>query len=69
LGPLPQRYVYASDYLITPLVAVSREALCWKPDPHEVERVVELPLDVLVDPAAVGRMAIHRGPLVFHTPC
>ena len=31
--------------------------------------VVELPLDVLLDDQAVGRLTVERGSLVFHAPC
>ena len=69
IGRLPDRYVYASDYVVTPHVAVATSELDWKPEPCEVERVVELPIDRLLSPATIGRMTIHRGPLVFHAPC
>jgi 8-oxo-dGTP pyrophosphatase MutT (NUDIX family) len=69
LGPLPQCYVYASDYVVAPRVAVTAAEPIWRPDASEVERVVELPLDVLTDPASIGRMSIQRGPLVLHAPC
>lgn len=69
LGQLPTRYVYASDHVVTPFMSVATSTLEWQPDPHEVERVVELPLAVLLDSSAIGRMTIQRGPLVFHAPC
>jgi hypothetical protein len=28
-----------------------------------------MPLDVLLDEKAIGRLTIERGPLVFHAPC
>jgi 8-oxo-dGTP pyrophosphatase MutT (NUDIX family) len=68
LGRLPNRYVYASDYVITPHVAVATAEPQWAPDAREVERVVELPLDVLFDRRSAGRITIQRGPLVFHAP-
>jgi 8-oxo-dGTP pyrophosphatase MutT (NUDIX family) len=69
LGQLPDRYVYASDYVVTPHVAVTTLSIEWKPDAHEVERVVELPLSALLDSSSIGRMTLQRGPLVFHAPC
>jgi 8-oxo-dGTP pyrophosphatase MutT (NUDIX family) len=69
LGPLPERYVYASDYIVSPRVALLTCEPRWRPDASEVERVVELPLEVLLNPAAVGRMTIQRGSLLFHAPC
>jgi 8-oxo-dGTP pyrophosphatase MutT (NUDIX family) len=69
LGSLPERYVFASDYVVTPLVGWTDEVPSWVPDAREVERVVELPLETLLDPRAVGKMLIQRGPLSFHAPC
>jgi len=68
-GRLPNCYVYASDYAVTPHVAATTAEPQWRPDAREVERVVELPIDVLLTPSSVGRMTIHRGPLEFRAPC
>jgi len=68
LGQLPQRYVYASDYVVTPHVAWVESPPKWAPDAREVERVVELPLEVLFSQSCLGQMTIHRGPLSFHAP-
>jgi 8-oxo-dGTP pyrophosphatase MutT (NUDIX family) len=69
LGRLSDCYVYASDFLITPWLAAIRIAPHWRPHANEVERVVELPVDRLLNDRAIGRLTIERGPLVFHAPC
>lgn len=69
LGRLPDRYVYASDYLVTPHVAWTETEPTWIPDAREVERLVELPIDSLFAPSSIGSMTVQRGPLVFHAPC
>ena len=70
LGRLADCYVFASDFLVTPWVAASREPdIIWRPHDREVQGVVELPLDVLLDDASIGQLTIERGPLVFHAPC
>jgi 8-oxo-dGTP pyrophosphatase MutT (NUDIX family) len=69
LGRLADCYVFASDFLITPWVAFTREELMWRPQVEEVASVIELPLTTLFDEAAHGRLTIERGPLVFHAPC
>jgi 8-oxo-dGTP pyrophosphatase MutT (NUDIX family) len=69
IGHLANRYVYASDFLIRPWLAVSAREPEWRPNADEVERVVELPLERLLDPHAVGETIIERGPLVFRAPC
>lgn len=69
LGPLAECYVFASDYSISPWVAVTEDEPFWRPHAGEVQAVVELPIDVLLDDDAIGRLTIERGPLVFHAPC
>jgi len=47
-GSLPPIYVYASDNLVSPMVLVAAAPSGpWKPDLLEVDRVIELPLEVL----------------------
>jgi 8-oxo-dGTP pyrophosphatase MutT (NUDIX family) len=69
LGRLADCYVFASDFMITPWVAVTNAEPRWQPDVREVQSVVELPLEVLLSDDAVGRLTIERGPLMFHAPC
>jgi 8-oxo-dGTP pyrophosphatase MutT (NUDIX family) len=69
LGRLPTRYVFASDYIVTPLVGSTESEPAWEPDVREVERVVELPLETLFDPDAIQQLLIQRGPLAFRAPC
>jgi 8-oxo-dGTP pyrophosphatase MutT (NUDIX family) len=69
LGRLADSYVFASDFLITPWLAVTDFEPQWRPDPREVQSVVEMPLEVLLDDRSIGRLTIERGPLMFHAPC
>jgi len=70
LGQLADCYVFASDFLVTPwLIASFEPDTHWRHHDREVQSVVELPLDVLLDDQAIGRLTIERGPLVFHAPC
>jgi 8-oxo-dGTP pyrophosphatase MutT (NUDIX family) len=69
LGRLADCYVFASDYLITPWVAVTQALPEWRPHLGEVQRVVEMPFDVLLDDDSIGSLTIQRGPLEFHAPC
>jgi 8-oxo-dGTP pyrophosphatase MutT (NUDIX family) len=68
LGPLTPVYVFVSGFEIMPLVAVSRQRLEFRPNPHEVAAIIELPLKVLVDPARRGRHVIERAGLQFTVP-
>jgi 8-oxo-dGTP pyrophosphatase MutT (NUDIX family) len=69
LGQLPDCYVFASDFLVTPWLATTAVEPEWRPHAHEVQSVMELPIDLLIGNQAVGRLTIERGPLVFHAPC
>lgn len=57
-------YVTGTGYRITPVVGLLPEgvglgALGLKPSPEEVDAVFELPLSVLLDPAAPRRQRVH----------
>jgi 8-oxo-dGTP pyrophosphatase MutT (NUDIX family) len=69
LGQLNDCYVFASNFVVTPWLSALESEPQWRPDPGEVERVVELPLAALIDPDSIGHLTIERGPLVFRAPC
>ncbi len=69
VGRLADCYIFASDFVVTPWVTVTREEPHWQPNLQEVERVVELPLDLLLRDDAVEQITIRRGPMVFRAPC
>jgi len=69
VGRLPDCYVFASDFAISPWIAATDDEPVWQPNEREVQSVVELPLDLLLDERAFGRLTIERGPLAFHAPC
>jgi 8-oxo-dGTP pyrophosphatase MutT (NUDIX family) len=69
LGRLPPCYVFASDFCVTPWVAVTDESPRWIPEPAEVERAIEVPIAKLLDPASMDEMTIERGLLTFRAPC
>jgi len=61
VGRLPD-YVTGTGYRITPVLGLLPPGLELTPSPHEVEAVFELPMAVLLDPAAPRhRRAHHRG--------
>lgn len=69
VGELAATYVYVSNFLVSPFVAVARSRPNWRPHDGEVERVVELPLATLFDPSCAGNITIERGPVQFRAPC
>jgi 8-oxo-dGTP pyrophosphatase MutT (NUDIX family) len=68
IGQLSPVYVFVSGFEIAPFVAVAHGPLSFKPSPHEVAAVVELPLAGLCDPACRGRHLIERRGLRFQAP-
>ncbi len=68
LGQLSPGYVFVSGFEVTPVVAVSPAALEFRPNPHEVAAVVELPVDELCDASRRGRHRIERRGLKFSVP-
>jgi 8-oxo-dGTP pyrophosphatase MutT (NUDIX family) len=71
LGQLADCYVFASDFLVTPWIAASTHELApiWQPHDHEVKHVIELPIELLLNNHAIGKLTIERGPLTFQAPC
>jgi len=49
LGRLPE-YCTSTGYCVTPIVGWAEPPLVYRPDPHEVEDVFEVPLSFLLDP-------------------
>ena len=49
LGALDDQETYATQFVITPWVGLVREAVAWRPDGHEIERVIEVPVQALLE--------------------
>jgi 8-oxo-dGTP pyrophosphatase MutT (NUDIX family) len=67
VGQLPNVNVYASNFLVTPTVALTRDKPLYRPNADEVADVIELPLAALADRTRRGSHEIVRGPLRFRT--
>jgi 8-oxo-dGTP pyrophosphatase MutT (NUDIX family) len=61
LGLLDDNATRATPFVITPVVGIIRGALDFKPDGREIERVIEVPLDLLRDPAIFRTEIWERG--------
>jgi 8-oxo-dGTP pyrophosphatase MutT (NUDIX family) len=68
IGRLPDVNVYASNFLVTPVVAITTQKPLYRPSPDEVADVIVLPLATLADRSHRGEHEIVRGPLRFRTP-
>jgi len=51
LGLLDDTPTRATNFVITPVVGIVRDPVVFKPDGREIERVIEVPLATLRDPA------------------
>lgn len=67
LGRLTDVYVFASNFLVTPCVAMSDSPPRFEPNPHEVERVVPVPLAGLLDSRLRGNHLMTRRGIMFRT--
>lgn len=68
LGPLSPIWVFATNFAVTPWLAVA-SSCAPQPDPAEVAELLEVPLDHLLDPANRSTCRQRRGPLGFSAPC
>lgn len=65
VGRLTPLFVFASNFWVTPCVAVTESVPAFRPNVVEVARVIELPLAFLWDPARRGTHTIDRRGLRF----
>lgn len=61
LGRLTPLYVYSSRHYVTPIVACCEQEPLWRPSAHEVERILEIPLNALSALANPARESLVRG--------
>ncbi|MBI2154879.1 MAG: CoA pyrophosphatase, partial [Candidatus Rokubacteria bacterium] len=70
LGTLDDTETRATRFVITPFVGVIRKPVRYRPDGKEIERVLEMPLDALLDPAnfrvEIWERNDHTSPVYFY---
>lgn len=69
LGRLSELYLFASNFRIEPWVGVLAERPNWRPSRHEVERLLEVPLDHLLDANNSTTFERRHGPIAYCAPC
>lgn len=69
LGCLTPVYVFGSNFLVTPCVAVLAGEPEFRPCPHEVADLLTPSLDALGDPRCRGSLTIERRGVRFTAPC
>lgn len=68
LGELSPIFVFVSNVLVRPHLAICFETPAWQPNPAEVAEIIEVPLAELDNPAVRGTTRIERSGLVFTAP-
>jgi len=58
VGQLTDLYIPPSNYLVQPYVGYLEQAPLFKPEPKEVEEVIEAPLALLMDDGIIGKKKI-----------
>ena len=69
LGGLSELYLFASDFRVIPWVGFVDASPTWNPSPGEVDRVLEVPLAHLSDPANTDSMERRQRGISFRAPC
>ncbi len=69
LGTLAPIFVFISNFVVSPVVAISPRSFTLRPSADEVAEVLPVPLASLVDPACRSSLIIRRGELAFRAPC
>jgi 8-oxo-dGTP pyrophosphatase MutT (NUDIX family) len=69
LGSLPPIYVYASNFLVRPFVALATQRPAFQPDSREVAELLELPVPHLVNERNYETHTMARGQLSYEAPC
>jgi 8-oxo-dGTP pyrophosphatase MutT (NUDIX family) len=69
LGRLTELYLFASDYRVIPWVGAISTTPSWNPSPREVQRVLEVPLTHLSDPANLGSFDRGQRGVAHSAPC
>ena len=67
VGELQSLYVYNSDYFVRPFVAVCPRRIEYVPCQREVERVIHLPVDLLLDESKQTSQVFRRGNATWHS--
>jgi len=68
LGNLSPLYVFVSNFLVTPWVAIATDHITFRPNADEVAEVLEASVARLADPTQHGVSQYRRGELEFSAP-
>jgi hypothetical protein len=69
LGSLTDLHIPVSNFLVTPFVGWMDETPLFKPDPSEVQYVIEAPLQSLLSSSNIEMEVIARHDQAIQAPC
>ena len=69
IGALSPFHVIPSNFLVQPIVGLADSAVRFRPDPREVEHVIEVPLDSLINDQARGHALVEAAGNRWKAPC
>jgi 8-oxo-dGTP pyrophosphatase MutT (NUDIX family) len=69
IGTLSELYIPPSNYLVLPVVGFTSERPAFRPDPVEVEKIIEIRIDQLSDPGYKVIKDIHVHGFTLSAPC
>jgi 8-oxo-dGTP pyrophosphatase MutT (NUDIX family) len=70
IGKLTELFIPPSNFLVTPVVGYISERPDFRPDPDEVDRILEIPLEELLDSSNIHEKEITIFPAVtLKVPC
>jgi 8-oxo-dGTP pyrophosphatase MutT (NUDIX family) len=64
VGKLTELFIPPSNFLVTPIVGYINERPYFNPDPDEVDRILEIPLDALLDDSNIREKDITIFPAI-----
>lgn len=68
LGKLTPLHIPVSNFYVIPFVGFYNSTPEFKPDPNEVEKIIEIKLSNLLDPKNCALQEFHYGDLAFTAP-
>lgn len=68
VGPLPTIFVFSSNFVITPIVALAKQRPTFVPSLDEVDQVLEVPVTLPLQTVAKGTLLLERRGLTFSAP-
>ena len=69
IGQLSNVYIPPSNFFVFPFVGLLDHSPQFLPDVNEVEYIIEVPVNLLLDPAIKSTVKINRPEVSFDAPC